>query len=278
MSANDTTRGYPDDKYLKEMAAGVISKRFGSVDEAAKAVLNEEAGSNVDRLRRKFREQDWFSRGLSEYVEAEIASRGLIKEPGHLRFIRTLRGTLSLPDRLKRKTWLSGMAVMKESRPTTPTAAVTLAAAGLIGLMASGAVAASTALMVALAGALFAGVFWADRASELADGRQARRHLSALSLATITAVAGFGYASPDAAFTLGSFAGSVAAALGLTALGVYLTSYVSVGARRAGRRKTFEVSALIIALSILSQSGTALLAYDARASDAVVVSDGDTSR
>lgn len=278
MSANDTTRGYPDDKYLKEMAAGVISKRFGSIDEAAKAVLNEEAGSNVDRLRRKFREQDWFSKGLAEYVEAEIASRGLIEEPKHIRFFRNLQNTLLIPSRLKRASWMNGVTVVKEARPTASTAFVAVAAAMLVGLMASGAVAASTALMVALAGALFAGVFWADRASELADSQQARRHLSAISLATITAVVGFGYSSPDAAFTLGSFAGSVAAALGLTALGVYLTSYVSVGARRAGRRKTFEVSALIIALTILSQSGTALLAYDAHAAGAVVVSDDATSR
>jgi hypothetical protein len=278
MSINDTTRGYPDDKYLKEMAAGVISKRFGSVDEAAKAVLNEEAGSNVDRLRRKFREQDWFARGLAEYVEAEIASRGLIKEPGHLRLLRTVRGTLSMPGKLKRKTWLSGIAVIKESRPTTPTAAVTLAAAGLIGLQASGVVTATTALMLALSSALFTAVFWADRASELADRRQARSHLTAMAIATLAAVVGFGYTSPDEAYTLGSFAGSVAAAFGLTSLGVYVTSYISVKARRAGRRKTFEVSALIVALSILSQSGTALLAYDARAADGLAMSVDYTSR
>jgi hypothetical protein len=278
MSINDTSRCYPDDKYLKEMAAGVISKRFGSVDEAAKAVLNEEAGSNVDRLRRKFREQDWFARGLAEYVEAEIASRGLIKEPGPLRLFRSLRGTLAFPGRLKRKTWLSGMAVMKESRPKTPTAAVTFAAAGLIGLMASGVVTATTALMLALSSALFTAVFWADRASEFADRRQARSHLTAMTLATAAAVVSFGYASPDAAYTLGSFAGSVAAAFGLTSLGVYVTSYISVEAHRAGRRKTFEVSALIVALSILSQSGTALLAYDAHAADTLAVSVDYTSR
>lgn len=265
MSIDDTTRGYDDTNYLKEMAAGVISKRFSSVDEAAKAVLNEEGGSNVDRLRRKFREQDWYARGLAEYVEAEIASRGLIEEPGHLRFFRSVRGTLLFPSRLKRKTWTNGIAVAKDARPTTPTVVVAVAAAVLIGLMGSGAVSAASAIMVALAGALFAGVFWADRASELADRQQAWSHLTAMSLATVTAVIGFGYASPDATYTLGSFAGSVSAALGLTALGVYLTSYISVGARRAGRRKTFEVSALIIALSILSQSGTALLAYDAHA-------------
>jgi hypothetical protein len=170
------------------------------------------------------------------------------------------------------------MAVMKESRPKTPTAAVTLAAAGLIGLMASGVVTATTALMLALSSALFTAVFWADRASEFADRRQARSHLTAMTLATAAAVVSFGYASPDAAYTLGSFAGSVAAAFGLTSLGVYVTSYISVEARRAGRRKTFEVSALIVALSILSQSGTALLAYDAHAADTLAVSVDYTSR
>ncbi|NTF17792.1 hypothetical protein G6L37_05215 [Agrobacterium rubi] len=69
------TRGYDDTAYLAEMADGVIRKRFTSVDEAARSVLGEDGGSNVDRLRRKYREQNWHDRGLYAYVEAEVARR-----------------------------------------------------------------------------------------------------------------------------------------------------------------------------------------------------------
>ncbi|MCS4089118.1 hypothetical protein [Rhizobium sp. BK176] len=74
-------RGYDDSHYLKEMSDGIITRRFTSVEEAAKAVLDEEAGSNVDRLRRKFREQNWYERGLNDYVKAEINRRAAETAP-----------------------------------------------------------------------------------------------------------------------------------------------------------------------------------------------------
>jgi hypothetical protein len=58
-----------------EMADGMVTRRFDSVEEAVKTVLGESGGSNVDRLRRKFREQGWYERGLDAYVQAEIARR-----------------------------------------------------------------------------------------------------------------------------------------------------------------------------------------------------------
>lgn len=75
MNSQQENKGYDDRFRLREMAIGVVTRRFGSVDEAAKSVLGEEAGSNVDRLRRKFREQQWYERGLKEYVDAEIERR-----------------------------------------------------------------------------------------------------------------------------------------------------------------------------------------------------------
>jgi hypothetical protein len=71
-------RGYDDTQMLSDMARGMFSRRYGSVDEAAKAVAGEDGGSNVDRLRRKFRTEGWFEKGLNEYVEATIKARGLV--------------------------------------------------------------------------------------------------------------------------------------------------------------------------------------------------------
>lgn len=52
-------KGYDDTKELKAMAAGIKNGIYTSVEQAAKAVLADPRQSNVDRLRRKFREQDW---------------------------------------------------------------------------------------------------------------------------------------------------------------------------------------------------------------------------
>ncbi len=79
MDSENKQRGYDDSALLKRMADGLVSREFGSVDEAAKAVLEEDSGSNVDRLRRKFREQGWYEKGLNDHVEAQIAARGLIE-------------------------------------------------------------------------------------------------------------------------------------------------------------------------------------------------------
>jgi hypothetical protein len=75
MSEQSSVKGYDDSAALQEMAAGVITRRFASVDEAAKAVIGEASGSNVDRLRRKYREQNWHQKGLDDYVDAEIKRR-----------------------------------------------------------------------------------------------------------------------------------------------------------------------------------------------------------
>lgn len=71
-------RGYDDTPMLRDMAEGMFSRKYGSVDEAARAVTGEDGGSNVDRLRRKFRTDGWFEKGLNDYVEATIKERGLV--------------------------------------------------------------------------------------------------------------------------------------------------------------------------------------------------------
>lgn len=69
------TRGYDDNALLKEMASGIITRQFSSVDVAAKSVIGDRHPSNAERLRRKFREQGWYERGLAAYVNGEIARR-----------------------------------------------------------------------------------------------------------------------------------------------------------------------------------------------------------
>lgn len=49
-------RGYDDTKNLLTMATGLADGTYSSVHQAARLVLNETGGPNVDRLRRKFRE------------------------------------------------------------------------------------------------------------------------------------------------------------------------------------------------------------------------------
>lgn len=66
MTEISRTIGYDDSTNLKAMADGIVVKKYGSVDEAAKNVLGEDGGSNVDRLRRKFREQGWYERSWSK--------------------------------------------------------------------------------------------------------------------------------------------------------------------------------------------------------------------
>lgn len=51
-----TNRGYDDTKNLLMMATGLADGTYSSVHQAARAILDETGGPNVDRLRRKFRE------------------------------------------------------------------------------------------------------------------------------------------------------------------------------------------------------------------------------
>jgi len=48
-------RGYDDKENLMKMAAGLDDGTFTSVHQAARFVLHEDGGPNVDRLRRKYR-------------------------------------------------------------------------------------------------------------------------------------------------------------------------------------------------------------------------------
>ncbi|MNU39079.1 hypothetical protein D3C71_277670 [compost metagenome] len=267
MSGNEMQRGYDDTNYLTEMATGLVSRRYASVDEAAKAVLREDAGSNVDRLRRKFREQGWYDKGLAAHVEAEIASRGLIAEPGYHRTARQIIRTVTTPFESLRR-FKTAAAPMSAIRPKTSLMAFSLATTILFAAAASGIVGMSTVLLIAVFCCVAILVAWADRTSETVTAWTAGIHLCSLGVLTASLVAVFGYSDAAPEFTMGSPQGALATSIGLTIMGVYATSFIGTRTRLTGTRKTLEMGLLIAALSVLSQSGTAILVHDGFASTA----------
>jgi hypothetical protein len=267
MSGNEMQRGYDDTEYLTEMATGLVSRRYSSVDEAAKAVLCEDAGSNVDRLRRKFRAQNWYEKGLAAHVEAEIAGRGLIAEPGYHRTARKLLLTVMAPLESLRRV-KSVAAPMSAIRPKTSLMAFSLATTVLFAAATSGIVDMSTVLLMAVFCCVAILVAWADKTSEAVTAQTARIHLCGLGVLTASLVAVFGHFDAAPEFTMGSSQGALSTSIGVTIMGVYSTSFIGTRTRLAGTRKTLEVGLLIAALSVFSQLGTAILIHDGFASAA----------
>ena len=261
MDANEMKRGYNDTPLLSEMAAGLVTRRYGSVDEAAKAVLNVDGGSNVDRLRRKFREQNWYEIGLSDHVDAEIARRNLIVEPGWLKSARTVVGKSLKPletFKRARANVLAGVRI----KPKDSMVAFSLGATLLLAAVASDMIAMENALLVAIVTCMGMLLVWADKSSETVTPRQACMHLGAFALLMSAVVAWFGYSERDAAFTLGSMQGTLALAAGLTIMGVYATSFVGAMTRKNGTRNSIEIVSLIAGMAIVSQAGTAIMIHD----------------
>jgi hypothetical protein len=69
----NSTRGYDDTHELMEMAVGIFDGRFKSVEHAARSVLPDASQSNIDRLRRKFRQQAWIDKGRQEFLRRAAA-------------------------------------------------------------------------------------------------------------------------------------------------------------------------------------------------------------
>jgi hypothetical protein len=263
MNNAETLKGYDDSPYLQAMADGIITRTYGSVDEAAKAVLGEEGGSNVDRLRRKYREQNWHEKGLAAYVETVIARRDLIPAPGHMKLLTRVTARLSNPATTALQAVSAARRILSHTKPDGKTALPMVVATLLLTGVSTSVIPMAYAMAAFLAFTLFALTSWADRSSEKSDGRTAGFVLSAMAGGVAALVGAFGLMSPNSAYSVGSMHGAVTLAIGLTIIGVYATSFVSTRAVAAGRRKTFEVSALIVALAIMSQTGTAILAKDA---------------
>ncbi|NTF16868.1 hypothetical protein G6L37_00315 [Agrobacterium rubi] len=254
-------RGYDDTRYLGEMAAGLVTRRYQKVDEAAKAVLGEDGGSNVDRLRRKFREQNWYEKGLSDYMEAEIASRNLIPEPAYHRHVRRFLDRLSAPLQTISAARAAIMGKVKV-RPPGTMVSVSVVATALLAAASSGMVDVNSVLLFAIIFTVATLVAWADKTSEVVTGRTAGIHLAGLGVLTAVIVAVFGHFDRSAEFTIGSSQGALATAIGLTVMGVYATSFIGSRTRRTGTRDTIEIGGLIAAIALLSQTGTALLLLD----------------
>lgn len=261
MGGTEMQRGYDDTINLTEMASGLVSRRFSSVDEAAKAVLAEDGGSNVDRLRRKFREQNWYEKGLSDHIDAEISRRGLIEEPSYHKIFRRLKESMCHPFIPFRRV---GAVVMDRliTKPKDSLVAFSLATTLLLCLTASGVLSMEHALLMAVPCCVMMLVIWADKTSEEVTARTAALHIGGLGLLTAGLVAAFAYLDTAANYTLGSLQGTLIAASGITVMGVYSTSFVGFQTKKAGRRHTLEVSCLIMALSVFSQIGTAILVHD----------------
>ncbi len=263
MITGETIKGYDDSAYLKAMAEGIITRQFNSVDEAAKTVLNEEGGSNVDRLRRKYREQNWHEKGLAAFVEAEIARRDLITAPAHMKVLAALRSRFVSPTTTAVQAFTASKRVLDGTKPDGKTALPMTVATLLLAGVSLSLIPMIYAMAAFLAFTLYALTSWADRSSETADARKAGFLLSVMAGSIAALVGCFGMLSPNSAYSVGSMHGSITLAIGLSVIGVYATSFVSTRATAAGRRKTFEVSALIVALAMMSQTGTLILAKDA---------------
>lgn len=261
MSGNAMQRGYDDTTYLTEMAAGLVSRKFNSVDEAAKAVLAEDGGSNVDRLRRKFREQGWYEKGLAAHVEAEIKRRGLVPEAAYLKVVRRALKTTASPGQSVVRAWV-GLQDRYAKRPATSLVTFSLATTLLIAAAASGAVSISTVLVLAVICCVGLLTGWTDRTSETASPRLASIHLGLMSIILGSLITAFGYIEPDPLYTMGSAQGALTATIGFSLIGVYATSFIGSQTRRAGTRNSLEVKLLIASLAVLSQVGTALLLLD----------------
>jgi hypothetical protein len=96
---NSSARGYDDTRELMEMAVGLFDGRFKSVDHAARSVLSDPKQSNVDRLRRKFRQQGWIDRGREEFLRQSVEGDiGPDAPPETLaNYMRVIRGRLRHP-------------------------------------------------------------------------------------------------------------------------------------------------------------------------------------
>jgi hypothetical protein len=244
-------RGYDDSHYLKEMADGIITRRFASVEEAAKAVLDEEAGSNVDRLRRKFREQNWYERGLNDYVEAEINRRAAQSEPVES---DTPRVTATGKPMSKLQIALDAF-LRKITNEFTPTGTMAFFGAGITAGLAATAMrqmAFNPVLPVSFLVSLFGMILWANKAGKTATPIQAGLHLGALATLAISMIVGFSMVVPDPDYTAGSLPGVATITFACMVAGVYASEFIIAYGRRDGREKAPEIIGLAAATVVVA--------------------------
>lgn len=248
---NSAPRGYDDNAHLKEMADGIISRRFSSVDEAARAVLCEDPGSNVDRLRRKFREQGWYERGLNDYVEAEIARRGeKIEELPH-DYLFNSNGTPKTP--LETRLLVMQRDIYRGLTPRGPLSFVLFGAMAFLLSARVTDVEIGDCALIVLTVIAIAGMFnWAKDAAQKQGTGLFARHLGALLAMFMFVAMVFRYSMPDSAYTTGSLAGSVTLAVAGLVMTSYLVLKADVACKREGRKHSLESEVLTVVLFLLS--------------------------
>jgi hypothetical protein len=241
-------RGYDDSRYLKEMADGIIIRRFASVEDAAKTVLGEETGSNIDRLRRKFREQNWYERGLNDYVDAEINRRSAdIENPGPDAWFVNAKGEPMGPREITAvKAFLAGVG---QITPTGFLAFAGVAATGLLAAMHMRSMDIGT--MLTALGVLSATgmLLWARAAAARASRNVAAAHLISLVTLFGLLIAAMVRLVPDTRFTLGSLPGSALFALGAATGAVYVVERIRRHAKGQGRKNAPETLYLCAAIA-----------------------------
>jgi hypothetical protein len=240
------------------MAEGVVTRRFASVDEAAKAVIGEETGSNVDRLRRKFREQNWYDRGLKDYVEAEIGRRSAeaSSSASFKGIVVAADGSIITPKgRVIRGFWAfyvrSCLGIVRGFTP--PGMLAFLSAALSFALILAGLKVISIAGIIAVSCVTsFFGLFlWASNAARNASLRERIAHLAALLIFFGGIASIMRLWTPDPSFLLGSAFGSFSVAAGAMVVGSYLISALEEHGNKTGRRESIEFKGLAAAMFII---------------------------
>jgi hypothetical protein len=248
-------RGYDDTTYLTEMAEGMVTRRFASVEDAAKTVLDETGGSNVDRLRRKFREQGWYERGLESYVQAEIARRqeGVISSPAPEPVSISEPNESREQKPLERwffekfggfRVFIGGFAAFLGVSLTVQSGLAQF------GLAKASDITMSLAMFMFLSLCVLAGY-----AGYKARGWGIIAHLVVLCAMQHWVVRTLSAAFPDDFFSFRSAPASLAFSMGMTVMGVYVFSAVEAWSKRAGKQKAPEFAALSLAIMLLSMFG-----------------------
>lgn len=242
-------RGYDDRPFLKEMADGLVVRKYASVDEAAKSVLAEPGGSNVDRLRRKFREQNWYERGLKDYVEAEMARQGSYDEAT----------SPEVPEEVTSAgRRYSGMQALIAGAGLLFVGQVKIAGAMVFLLVAVAMMAVAAAndlidIAFLVAGsvtiAAIALMSWVGTTSVSASATQAVVSVTCLTAGTLSGVWLFATTLPHSGFTFGSVPGTFIGSIGLSLIGAYIGFFLwdrPTSSSRKGVTKALSIGAGIL--------------------------------
>ncbi|NTF17011.1 hypothetical protein G6L37_01030 [Agrobacterium rubi] len=247
----NSIRGYDDSPYLKEMADGVIIRKYASVEDAAKSVLGEDSGSNVDRLRRKFREQQWYERGLNDYVDAEINRRGVdAAAPSHDPWFVDSKG-VPMSEREIRVVKIL-LAMFRQITPTASMAFGGMGAAFTACVLHMRSVEPGVVLAPMVGLSVLGVAIWSFKAGLTSGVRKAAVQVGALVAFFGVLIYAMNRMVPDANFNTGSLPGSGLMAIGVTVIYLYLMAFANQRFRKAGRANSPEYIALAVAMTATS--------------------------